>query len=224
MTPERADRRDAVARGAGDVVFAVAHHDGVGGRDAVDLEDMSDQVTLVVIAPIELGTVDRGEMRGKPEMLEDRAGEDMRLRGREPQRIAVGLERPHRVGDTLIKLRLEHRPSLIARAIEGERLLDTLPPAEQLLEARTQGGPDHPVQRREIGNRCTDLAECILHRADDALCRLGDGPVEIEQHMPTRSLLPGLFGARLAAYTHDTNSITTSGSAPCRDNRPRRSS
>ena len=191
VAPERADRRNAVPARADHVVLAVAPHDAGPGREPLFGEDVGDEVALVVEPAVEFGAVGGVETAAEIEALEDADRVDAGLRGAQHEARAGGGQRVQRLRDAVVDGSLEQPGGAVARAIDFERRLGLLGAAEPVGEGAPERRADDPRQVLGRRRRAPHRGERVAKAADDALGRVGQRPVEVDE----QGLSPG-FGQR----------------------------
>ena len=180
-SPKRADRRNRVPPCAGDVVPAVAQHDAVSRIESLFGENVGDEVSLVLEAAVEFGAVSLVEIAAEVETVEDPLRIDDRLRSAEKEPRAALLHLRQRLRRAVVDDRVEQPVGAVARPVDGERPLAVVGLAKKPPEGLPERRADDPVKVGLGRRRAAHGVERKAKAADDALGRIGQRPVQIDE-------------------------------------------
>jgi len=168
-------------------MLAITPHAAIVGLEPLTLKNVSNQVRLVLKAPTKLVAIGRLKMTLKVEVAEDPLGVDQGFGRAEEEARPCGAQIGKRLLYAVIDDGFEKTVGRIPAAIELERLLGIAFTAQSLGETSAQRRPDDPVQfggrRRDSSQRFERKAEA----ADDALSRVGQRSVQIDQERASPS-------------------------------------
>ena len=181
VAPQRADGRNPMPARGQDVMLAIAPHAAIVGLEPLALENVSDQVRLVLKAPAELVAVGRLEVTLKVEVGEDPLGVDEGLRRAKEEARSRGAQFASASFTPVIDDSLEKTFGRIAAAIDLERLLGIALAVQRLGETSAQRRPDDPGEFRGRRRASSQRLERKAKAADDALGRVGQRSVQIDQ-------------------------------------------
>ena len=110
---------------------------------------------------------------------------DDRLGGDDAQFVPPVAQGGQRLGDAGVDLVLEQAHLAVALAVGGHGKLDAgaLRGAQQVGQRLVQRGPDEAGQRHVGRQRVPELQERVFERADDAVARVGEGAVQVEEDL-----------------------------------------
>ena len=144
----------------------------------------------MVVGAVELGAVDGGKAAGEIEALQDRPRVVVRLGGGDEQPAAGGAQSVERIGHAVVDDGVVHAAVEIALAVVGDGLLGEVGPAEQLGEGDAERRPDQPQQLLGRRHGMAELAQRILHGADQPRLGVDQRAVEIDEDVHALFVLP----------------------------------
>jgi hypothetical protein len=157
----------------------------VRGIERLALENVRKQIALLATRAVELAAVDRAEETLELEVLEDAARERAYLRRAEMKsqiRVAQSLQQ---LGNPCVDPVLVHAERDEALAVELHGALDRhFPPRQELTERIAERRTDVAHESVVVGHLRTELRERVLDAAHDAVTRIGERAVEIEEDVP----------------------------------------
>ncbi len=160
---------------------AIAPHAAIRRLEVLLVENAGDEIALVVVAAVELGAIDALKVPTQIKVLENAPRIDKGFRGAEkqprPRRAKFRQDLRHAIVDD----RLEQPVGRIAPAIDGERRLRVAPSPEQVGERSAQRRSDDPGEISGRRRASTQGFERQTETADDALGRIGQRSVEIDE-------------------------------------------
>ncbi len=176
-------RIQAVASGADQVMLAVADHQRIARLQFFLGDQVGDQLDLVGPGAVQLAAVDHLEVPGKIEMPGNLAGEHPGLGRGDVQGAALSAEGFQQGRDPIEHPVFIQPGDLETLAVEihrfpGPGLVETV----ELHERLQQRWPDKVFELAQVRLVDAQLAEGVLDRAGDALARVGQGAVEVEQN------------------------------------------
>ena len=169
------------------VVLAIADHDDARAiRQPPEkgqlLQGVGDDGGLVVPDALEVRPADEREVLREVEVLEDPRGGVRRLRCCHGERQAALIEDGKQVGDAVVHLVLEQADIVITLAVQGNRGVDVGGRhAEVIAEGRDEWWPEEGSHGSVIRLLDAHRVEGVADAVEDARCRVGEGPVEVEQ-------------------------------------------
>lgn len=145
---------------------------------------MRDQLTLITASSVELTPINFGEKMRELKMLEDGFREMVWFAGANKE-SEVGVEGLEELGDSRVNFVFEHALGGEAHAVLRDELLEVGRGSFgcELGEGILERGADAPEQLAMGRRGSVGLREGKLDRADDALLRIGEGAVEIEEEV-----------------------------------------
>lgn len=182
-------------------MLAIAPHAAIVGLEPLTLEDVTNKVGLVLKAATKLVAIGRLEVLLKVEVAEDPLGVDKGLRRAKEEARSRGAQFSKRLPHPVIDGSFEKTFDRIPTAIDLERLLGITFAVKRLGETSAQRRSDDPVQFRGRRRDSSQRFERKAEAADDALSRVGQRSVQIDQERASpiglrrqRSTIPRRFG------------------------------
>lgn len=201
---------DAVLGRAFDVVRPVADHEYAAGKRLQLRQSVRHDFRFGGSPPVEAGTGDHFEVLVEAEVFEDPARRRFCFRGRHGEANARGLQVGQQRVDSVVKP--VHRPAAgcVVGAIGGDGLVGFVS-QPQVGECEVHGWPDAEADQVARGNLGADCCEGVTETGHDALGRVGEGAVQIEDDQL------GARHARHLAIVADAEAPVVTGDPNLRD-------
>src|SRR5262245_25096932 len=169
----------------------IPNHDGGARIDSVRLQRLAEDERLVGHASGEVRAVDPGEIPPELEVIGDALGKVSGLETDQVELAPRSMELCERRRNPGIEAILEDAYGLEACAIRRQRRvdLDRFLAAEQLTERLGQWRTDEPLELVGRGRGTPKTGQCMLDAPNDALARVGECPVEVDEDIAHQRLV-----------------------------------